>query len=154
MRTSTSPHDVVSIPFIVTQLLGKEVAAIAIVCSVAEGQETSVVAFITPGSAARSPQFKHAIEMEHSYSDTLLGFDAAEEPVYETSMSLNLRKAARSLGVDRLLCMVTLDAHGNVAAVRDYDGLEVTALEAASTQFDRFKEILETVATPRSSRLQ
>ena len=38
-----------------------------------------------------------------------------------------------------------LDTAGKVAVTRDYDGLEVTLLEAANIQFNRFTDILDGV---------
>lgn len=142
MKTSRTP-DAVSIPFIVNQLIGSEISALALVCAVGEGADSSVAAFITPGPAANSAVFSHALEMERSYSDMLLDFDHPEPPFYGRPIKLNMRKAARSLGVDKVLCLVALDRDGVVSAVRDYDGLEVTLLEAANTQFERFKELID-----------
>jgi hypothetical protein len=102
----------------------------------------SVAAYITPGAAA-SPLFRHAIEMEGTYSDTLLSFDENAPPYYgDTELQIDLGLAARELGFDRVLCLVTLDVKGKVCVCRDYDGLEVTLLEAANVQFGRFKDIL------------
>ena len=58
------------------------------------------------------------------------------------------------LGVDKLLCMVALDTRGSISAVRDYGGLEVTQLESAQAQFDRFKELLDCVTSHRPGSIQ
>lgn len=142
------------IPFTVSQLVGTEVAAIALVCAVGHGAHASVAAYITP-AAGVSTRFRHAVEMEGTYSDTLLSFDDNEPPFYGGLASpLDLHRAADELGVDRVLCLVTLDAHGDINVSRDYDGLEVTLLEAANLQFSRFAEILEQSPMPISHRVQ
>lgn len=125
------------------QLAGIEPQALALVCTVGEGPSASVAAYITP-CAARSLVFRHAIEMEWRYSDALLSFDDNELPYYGTgARPLDLGIAADRLGVDRVLCVVMLDTVGNVAVARDYEGLEVTLLEAAHIQLNRFTDILD-----------
>ena len=57
------------------------------------------------------------------------------------------------IGVDRVLCLVTLDTSGAVNVARDYDGVDVTLLEAANVQFTRFMEILDSDFGARSHRL-
>lgn len=128
-----------------SQLAGAELQALALVCTVGEGPAASVAAYITP-NAASSAMFQHAIEMEGSYSDTLLSFDDNEPPYYGSDdRQIDLCLAADRLGVDRVLCVVMLDAAGKVAVTRDYDGLEVTLLEAANIQFNRFTDLLDGV---------
>ena len=145
MRTQQAPsgHD---IPATLSNLVGTEVIALALVCTVGDGPMASVAAYITPGAAA-SALFRHAIEMEGSYSDTLLSFDDNDPPYYGSpDIHLDLSIAARELGVDRVLCLVTQDHQGKVQVSRDYDGLEVTLLEAANVQFNRFTDILSGAA--------
>ena len=67
---------------------------------------------------------------------------------------MNMCHAASMLGVDKLLCMVALDTRGSISAVRDYGGLEVTQLESAQAQFDRFKELLDCVTSHRPGSIQ
>lgn len=141
MRSHQAPagHD---LPATLSHLVGAEVTALALVGTVGDGPMASVAAYITPGAAA-SPLFRHAIEMEGTYSDTLLSFDENSPPYYgDTELQIDLGLAARELGFDRVLCLVTLDVKGKVCVCRDYDGLEVTLLEAANVQFGRFKDIL------------
>ncbi len=127
------------------QLAGTELQALALVCTVGDGPASSVAAYITP-EAASSAMFRHAIEMEGSYSDTLLSFDDNEPPYYGSDdRRIDLGLAADRLGVDRVLCVVMLDTAGKVAVTRDYDGLEVTLLEAANIQFNRFTDLLDGV---------
>ena len=150
-RTRPAAHEQHDIPNTLSQLTGAEVKALAIVCTVGDGEHETVTAYITP-NAAVSPGFRHAIEMEGAYSDTLLSFDDSQPPYYGSiARPVNLELAAYRLGVDRVLCLVTVDAAGNIAATRDYDGLEVTLLEAAKLQFGRFTDILDEVVshTPR-----
>lgn len=152
MRTHQPPagHD---IPATLSHLVGTEVKALALVCTVGDGPMASVAAYITPGAAA-SPMFRHAIEMEGTYSDTLLAFDENDPPYYGSmDLQLDLGLAARELGVDRVLCLVTLDIQGKVNVSRDYDGLEVTLLEAANVQFNRFTDILDGVMQVPTGRM-
>lgn len=135
--------DATSIPAMVSQLAGTEVSALALVCAVGEGTHASVAAFITPGAIC-SASFRHAIEMEGDYSDTLLGFEDNQPPYYGASaLDIDLAAAAGVIGVDRVICLVTQIGADQVNVVRDYDGLEVTMLEATKTQFERFVEILD-----------
>lgn len=139
MRTA---HDYTTIPAMVSHLADTEISFLALLCAVGEGEHAAVTAFITPTDA--SPQFRHAIEMEEHYSNTLLSFDHNRPPYYGARpIAINLHRVAAELGVDRVLCLVTQNASGSVNAVRDYDGLEVTLLEAANLQFKRFLEILD-----------
>lgn len=151
MRTQQAPtgHD---IPATLSHLVGTEVTALALVCTVGDGPMASVAAYITPGAAV-SPLFRHAIEMEGSYSDTLLSFDDNDPPYYGSpDYHLDLEIAARELGVDRVLCLVTQNPQGKVQVSRDYDGLEVTLLEAANVQFTRFADILSGAMKPPVGR--
>lgn len=85
----------------------------------------------------------HLLSDETQDIDTLLSFDENAPPYYgDTELQIDLGLAARELGFDRVLCLVTLDVKGKVCVCRDYDGLEVTLLEAANVQFGRFKDIL------------
>ena len=62
-------------------------------------------------------------------------------------------RAARELGVDRVLCLVTLDCLGKVNGCRNYDGLEMNLLEAANVQFNRFTDILDDVMQVPAGRM-
>lgn len=135
-------------------LTGAEIRALAMVCVVGEGNTASVAAYITP-NAAVSALFRHAVEMEEAYSDSLTSFDDDEPPFYgQNEQPLDLVEAAQRLGVDRLMCVITLDAHGRIAVARDYDGIEMTLIEVATIQFGRFKEILDGVMTVAPRTLQ
>ena len=152
MRThqASAGHD---IPATLSHLVGTEVTALALVGTVGDGPMASVAAYITPGAAA-SPLFRHAVEMEGTYSDTLLSFDENAPPYYGgTDLHVDLGLAARELGFDRVLCLVTLDSQGKVSVCRDYDGLEVTLLEAANVQFNRFMDILDDVIQVPAARM-
>ncbi|MHB1098280.1 MAG: hypothetical protein ACYCZR_01880 [Burkholderiales bacterium] len=144
----------IDIQGVVSQMMGCNLEAMALVCSVNEDSDASVAAFITPKGAKDSPRFRHAVEMEEVYSDTLLSFDVVDPPYYGVWPTLNLHQAAVGLGVDRILCLVTLDEHGDVNAARNYAGVEVTMIEAAQEQLIRFKEILDGLAMPRKGTLQ
>lgn len=136
---------------IFTRLTGRPVQAYAVVCSVGENEAETVTAFIAPKHA--SPSFLHAIEMELAYSHNLLGFEEALPPVYNAASAIDLRSAAMAIGVDRVLCMVAMGADDAIFGTRDYSGLEVTVLEAASEQLTRFQDLLAcTSAMPPVSR--
>lgn len=155
MKSVATIPDCTSIPSMISQVIGNPVSALALVCEVGEGAEASVTAFITPSGAALSERFRHAIEMEGAYSDTLLSFDDTKPPYYGAgAREVDLPSAARTLGVERVLCLVTLDESGSVYVTRNYDGLEVTLLEAANTHLGRFREILDGVAIVATRRLQ
>lgn len=134
--------DATSIPAMVSHLAGTEVSALALVCAVGEGAHASVAAFITPGAHC-STSFRNAIAMEGDYSDTLLSFDDNPPPYYgDGALDIDLSTAAGVIGVDRVICLVT-QVGDQVSVARDYDGLEVTLLEATKIQFGRFVEILD-----------
>lgn len=155
MKSAAAVPNCTSIPAMISQVIGNPVAALALVCEIGEGADASVTAFITPSGAAMSERFRHAIEMEGAYSDTLLSFDNTAPPYYGAgARQIDLPTAARTLGVERVLCLVTLDESGSVLVTRDYAGLEVTLLEAANTHLGRFREILDGVAIATSQRLQ
>ncbi|WP_126447936.1 hypothetical protein [Sulfuricystis multivorans] len=140
--------DVTSIPAIVSRLAGAEVSALAMVCAVGEGAHASITAFITPGDNC-SASFRNALEMEGDYSDALLSFDENLPPYYgDSDLDIDLSMVASIVGVDRVICLVT-QVGDRVSVVRDYDGLEVTLIEATKIQFDRFVEILDGVGAGR-----
>ena len=126
---------------IIGSLTGQQIKAAAIVCSVGEEEETTVTAYISPKEA--SPRFSHAIDMEYAYSKTLLAFDESPPPYYGNTRTVDLKQAAAAIGVDRVLCMVSLTGDGTVFGTRDYDGVEMTVLEAATEQLTEFKDLLE-----------
>ena len=65
------------------------------------------------------------------------------EDIFDDSdLDIDLSTAAGVIGVDRVICLVT-QVGDQVSVVRDYDGLEVTLLEATKIQFGRFVEILD-----------
>lgn|SRR5574338_22132 len=140
--TTIPAHDGANLQEMIGRLAGFEIAAMALVCVMGVGANAAVAAFITLGGA-RSAPFCHAIELEGAYCDGLLGFDAPSPPYYGGApLRIDLAQTAAALAIERILCLVTLDSGGNINVARDYDGLEVTLLEAARTQFDRFGEIL------------
>lgn len=153
MTTQQEERDNHDISAAMSHLVGRSVCALALVCTIGEGARASVTAYITPRSAG-SPLFRHAIEMEGAYYDTLLSFEDGPQPFYGSGKSMDLRKAALQLGVDRVLCAVTLDIDGEITAVRDYDGVEVTLLDAAKEQFKRFAGMLQTESLTLNRTLQ
>jgi len=150
---SFSLQDGVNLPDMIGRLSGAAIQALALVCTVGESPYASVLAFITPGAAGHEP-FRHAIEMEGDYSEALSSFDADEPPYYGAkAMPIDLDRTASEIGVDRVLCLVTLDATGAVKVARDYEGVEVTLLEATKIQFTRFMEILDCESPNRPLQL-
>ena len=138
---------------VIGRLTGQSIKAAAIVCSDGVEEMTTVTAFISPREA--SPNFRHAIDMEHSYGKTLLAFDEVEPPFYGNTSSIDLKHVASAIGVDRVLCVVSMTAEGVVSGVRDYDGVEVTVLEAATEQMTGFQDLLLSLSHPYGqSRLQ
>lgn len=150
---SFSLQDGGNLPTMISRLTGAPIRALALVGTVGAGPYASVIAFITPDAAGHA-NFRHAIELEGGYSDALSSFDAEDPPYYgDQANTIDLSRAANEIGVDRVLCLVTLDASGTVNVARDYDGVDVTLLEAANIQFSRFLEILDTGFGARSHRL-
>ena len=136
---------------IFSRLTGQTLEAFAVVCSVGKDESEAVTAFISPKKA--STQFLHAIEMELAYSHTLLGFDDASPPFYNAMMPIDLARAAHEIGVDRVLCVVAMGANDTIMGTRDYGGVEVTVLEAASAQLTRFQDLLASMnAIPTAPR--
>ena len=153
MTASFSLQDGGNLPSTISRLAGAPIRALALVGTVGAGPYASVIAFITPDAVGHAP-FRHAIEMEGGYSAALATFDAEDPPFYGGKVvPIDLARAANEIGVDRVLCLVTLDAAGAVNVVRDYDGVEVTLLEAANVQFTRFMEILDADSSARPARL-
>ena len=153
MTTSFSLQDGGNLPSIISRLAGSPIRALALVGTVGAGPLASVIAFITPAAVGQA-LFRHAIEIEGGYSAALATFDAEDPPFYGGKVvPIDLSRAATEIGVDRVLCLVTLDAAGAVNVVRDYDGVEVTLLEAANIQFMRFMEIMDADSSARPTRL-
>ena len=138
---------------IICRLTGQDVRAAAVISCQVTAERTAVTAFIVPKDA--SAKFRHAIDMELAFTDTLLAFDEVAPPFYGTAETINLQQAACEIGVDRVLCIVTMTDKDQVFGIRDYDGVEVTVLEAATQQLTKFKELLGGMAAnPVSRRLQ
>ncbi len=151
--TSFSLQDGGNLPSMISRLTGAPIRALALVGTVGAGPYASVIAFITPDATGHA-NFRHAIELEGGYSDALSSFDAEDPPYYGgKEIPIDLSVAANEIGVDRVLCLVTLDTSGAVNVARDYDGVDVTLLEAANVQFTRFMEILDSDFGARSHRL-
>ncbi len=136
----------------ISRLTGQPLKAVALVCSVGEEEMESVTACLYPEPSHR---FSHALEMEHSYSNALLAFDEPNPPYYGKTPFVDLKQAALAIGVDRVLCMVSMTIDGKVYGVRDYDGVEMTILTAATEQLTNFQELLQgLVQTHGQNRLQ
>ena len=153
MKTPPFP-DSRTLPAAISQITGSEVQAMALVCAVGEGRDASVAAYLTPSTAANTPSFRHAIDIENTYSDALLTFVPSPTPHYEAVASVDLDRAARELGVERVLCLVAMDGKGCLTVGRNYDGLEVTLLEAANAQLNRFLELMNEVVQIHSGSMQ
>ena len=155
LSESVDAPESTGIPAMVSHLVGHDVAAFALVCARGLKQNASVIAFFTPEEGARSALFRHAVAMEESYSDALLGFSAVSPPDYGPGNALvDLKQAAIALRVERVLCLITLDQTGAVRGIQNYDGLEVTLLEAVNVQLSRFSQILARDHVVESRRMQ
>ncbi len=148
MNTAVVP-DLSSIPSMVSSLVGSEVSALAMVCTVGEGELAAVTAFVTPGTSC-STKFRHAVEMEGDYNDHLLSFEETPPPFYGISaVDVDLEEAAQVIGVDRVLCLITQVGSDQISVFRNYEDVEVTVLEAAKVQFDGLTDMLVNVAPGR-----
>ena len=127
---------------------GAPVRALAIVGLNNQAGATNALAFLTPGSS--TPAFAHAVTLEADYCDAVMGFEAEQAPSYGHARDLDLRAVACAAGLEEVLCLIVMWEDGQVTALRDYDGVEVTVLEAVKIQFDRMMEILETRAPSRA----
>lgn len=135
--------NVTSMPAMVRHLTCRSVSAMVMLCSVTDQGNGAVAAFIVSPDPGREEALRHAIDMEISYSDSELSFDDAPPPYYGVNgLSIDFDEAASVIGVDRVLCLVIQEDNGRVNAVRDYDGLEVTMLEAVKTQLVTFRGML------------
>lgn len=77
--------------------------------------------------------FKHALELEQSFVDTVIGFEDQSEPSHTTA-ALDMRTISERIGLRRVLCAVVVAEDGSVHAGRNYDEVEVTRLEAVREQ--------------------
>ena len=141
------------VPKAVSRLAGTEISALALVCAVSRGETAHVTAYVTPGLAG-NPAFRHAIELESSYCEALLRFDDCDPPHYgrgAAAEDIDFASVADLIGVDRVLCLAIQTNSGQIRVQRDYDGLEVTLLEAANTQLRRFMKMLDEQYAPLSA---
>lgn len=152
--TATSQPDAETLARIASDLLGRDIAEIAVVGTVGDGAAAAVVACVV-ASKVSAPRFQHALEMEESYSDSLIGFDDDAPPFYGAAAPrVDLDAAATALGIDRVLCLVALGKGGELCVGRDYDGIDVTLIQAAKTQFERVRELLGQGQPQGGRRLQ
>lgn len=130
-------------------LTGQTVQAVAIVASVGENEHTSVTAYLS--AQVTSPRFRHAIDMERAYTESLIAFDDTTPPFYDNPVSVDLKRVAQEVGVDRVLCFVSMSTENSVSGKRDYDGTEVTCIETAMNQLGALHRHLENLAGPSST---
>lgn len=152
--SANSQPDAKTLARIASDLLGRNITEIAVIGTVGEGAAASVVACVVADKIS-APRFQHAIEMEESYSDSLVGFDDEEPPFYGVDgPCVDLEAIALALGIDRVLCLVALAKAGELCVGRDYDGVEMTLIQAAKTQFGRVRELLGQGQPQGGRRLQ
>ena len=116
--------------------VGGRIAAVFVAGMVGPGTAQSLLSWVDlseVGDAEVLPLL-HAIELEERYLEQVLDFDESPEPLY--GGELNLRALEPAFDVDRLVCLVTLREDGQVYAARNYEGVEMTQLEALREQFD------------------
>jgi len=116
--------------------VGGRVAAVFVAGMVGPGTAQSLLSWVDLSEAgdAEVLPLLHAIELEEQYLEQVLDFDEPPKPLY--GGELNLRALEPAFDVDRLVCLVTLREDGQVYAARNYEGVEMTQLEALHEQFD------------------
>ena len=140
---STVIPDESSIAAIVSRLADLEITAFVVVYGIGQSADASVAALISP-EPSDSATFRHAIEREVDYSESLLDFDEDSPPYHgENGLGIDLEAATRLLGDDLMICLITQDRDAQVSVVRDYVDLEYTQLEATKIQLQRCIEILD-----------
>ena len=155
MSATISP-EAAQLAGIASTLLGCEIAEIAVVGTVdpGAGAAPSVVACVA-ASKVSGPRFRHALEMEETYSDSLIGFVDDEPPYYGAAgPRVDLDAAAAALGIDRVLCLVAVGKGGELCVGRNYEGVDVTLIQAAKIQFERVRELLAPGQPQGGRRLQ
>lgn len=134
---------------VIGSLTGQSVQAVAIIASVGNNERTSVTAYLSAQVA--SPRFRHAIDMERAYTESLIAFDDMAPPFYDGSFSVDLKRVAQEVGVDRVLCFISMSTDDSVSGTRDYDGAEVTVIETAMKQLSALHTHLDRLASPSST---
>lgn len=116
--------------------VGGRVAAIFVAGMVGPGAAESLLTWVdlTEVRDVEIMPLLHALELEERYLEQVLDFDEPPKPLY--GGELNLRAIEPALDLDRLICLVTLRDDGQVYASRNYEGVEMTQLEALHEQFD------------------
>jgi hypothetical protein len=116
--------------------VGGRVAAIFVAGMVGPGAAESLLTWVdlTEARDVEIVPLLHALELEERYLEQVLDFDEPPKPLY--GGELNLRALEPAFDVDRLICLVTLRDDGQVYASRNYEGVEMTQLEALHEQFD------------------
>lgn len=116
--------------------VGGRAAAIFVAGMVGPGAAESLLTWVDL-SEARDVEIMpllHALELEERYLEQVLDFDEPPQPRY--GGELNLRALEPAFDLDRLICLITLRDDGQVYASRNYEGVEMTQLEALHEQFD------------------
>lgn len=88
---------------------------------------------------AGSVAFMHALRLEHAYLESIITFldDGPPKFVHEI-LAPAPGDLERIFGVDRILLFIGYAESGGIAAVRGYDGIEVTDLMEAQQHLARF----------------
>lgn len=88
---------------------------------------------------AGSAAFMHALRLEHAYIESIITFLDDGPPKFAHALPAPAPgDLERIFGVNRILCFIGYAESGRIAAVRGYDGVEVTELMEAQLHIARF----------------
>lgn len=139
---SNPNHEDLNLAQRIGRLSVQALKAIAVLCG--ESRDKDVITVTAYRSHDEvSLKFRHAIEMERAFSDTVLNFDEIEPPCYRNSISIDLIQMAAELGVARVHCVVAMGIDEVVTGMRDYADVEMTVLEAVAEQLTRLHDLLD-----------
>ena len=146
LPTFDSTHELVQRISLYTH---REVRSLAIVFELDnEDRDPDVLAFTTHGAPVDSG-FRHALEMERAFCQSVLDFADKEPPFYGAPVHLDMDYLADDFGVYLIFVLVVLVADGQVLGARDYDYADITEVEAADAQL---AALLEQVGASSGSR--
>ena len=140
--------DLSLIPSLISRHIGVPATALVLVCVTEEADgEAAVRAYYLPETintlGILAPVFRRLIDFEHDYCEALLDFGDPGVPLNSPSVADSLDSIAADLGVERVVCVITLSDQGVPLAARDYAGLEYTLLEKVGSQLHAVLEDTE-----------
>ena len=131
----------VNLPLGLGRLFGQDLKAVALLCGeILDDDVTTVMAYLSHDEY--SPKFRHALEMERAYCHALLRFDDIAPPDYGNFNAIDLARMATELGVAQVYCVVILGIDDTANGYRDYEGVEMTILDAVTEQLARLQNRL------------